>query len=335
MGQQHGGGVVAGPDEAEPDGPPGPRGDAGPPAAAGAGRGDGRGPPLFFFCFSFAGGALEQEADPLQRSALQPLVDRGGVRQGEDARDQRFGVDLALGDQIQEALQVAPLGPADVARRVIKPFDLVVRVVTARAVRAGEPDVQLLLVVGVPGQVQLALADVDHGGPVASQTGRRLDRGVGGAAGHKEHPVGPQAARRGGQVLLDGGQPVGVRSGAEEGAGLLGQPAALRHHVNTDDPHPGGDQQLDDELADQAQADHASGIPELGAGLADALHGDGTDGGEGGHLGADAVGHRHAQVLRYPVDLRMQGKLVAGAGHQLPDLELFRAPPDLGHHARQ
>ncbi len=44
---------------------------------------------------------------------------------------------------------------------------------------------------------------------------------------------------------------------------LLGQPAAFRDRVDADDPHARSDQQLDDQLTDQAEADDARGISEL------------------------------------------------------------------------
>ena len=80
---------------------------------------------------------------------------------------------------------------------------------------------------------------------------------------------------------------------------------------------PRGDEQADDELADQPQADDTRGVTDLGVALAHTLHGDGSDGGEGGQAGVDRIGHRHAEVRRHPVDLGMEGELVARAGDDL------------------
>ena len=117
--------------------------------------------------------------------------------------------------------------------------------------------------------------------------------------------------------------PVVVGRRAQQGAGLLGQPATVLVGIEADHPHPGGHEQLDDQLPDQAQADDARGVPDLDVALADALQGDGAHGGEGGQLGRDAVGHRHAEIGRHPVDLGVERELVAGARHELTDRELL------------
>ncbi len=135
---------------------------------------------------------LEEEADAGQRARAQLLVDLGRVRDREDPRHQRRHVDLLAGDQVDEALEIAALGPADVAGRVVDALQLVPVVVPAGAVGPGEPDVEFLVVVRVPGQVELGLADVDDPGPVAGQPGRRLDRSVGRAAGGEQDVVGAE-----------------------------------------------------------------------------------------------------------------------------------------------
>ena len=122
---------------------------------------------------------------------------------------------------------------------------------------------------------------------------------------------------------------------AQHRAGLLGQPAAVLDHVEPDDADPGGDQQPDHQLADEAQADHARGLAQLDLGAPHAVHGDRPDGGEGGMLGRDAPGDRGAQVDGDPVVLGVQGVLVAGRGDELADPELLGAAPHLDHHAAQ
>ena len=86
------------------------------------------------------------------------------------------------------------------------------------------------------------------------------------------------------------------RRSARDGPRRLGQLAAVLDHVETDDPHARGDQQLDDELTDEAEPDDAGSVAELGLAAPDALHRDRPDGGERGVLGLDAVGYRHAEV---------------------------------------
>ena len=203
----------------------------------------------------------------------------------EGAGDQRLDLDVLARDEVQEAFQVAALGPADVAGRVVDALKLVPFVIPARSVGPGEPDVEFLVVVGVPGQIQAGLADVDDAGAVPGQPGRGLDRRVGGSARGQEHVVGPAAAGDLVERGLYGGHALVVRGRAQHRARLLGQSAALLDHVEPDDPDPGGDEQADHKLADQAEADDHGGVAELDLGAPHAVHGDRTHGGEGGVLG--------------------------------------------------
>ncbi len=51
--------------------------------------------------------------------------------------------------------------------------------------------------------------------------------------------------------------------------------------------------------------------------------------------GLDALGNRHAEVDRHPVDLGVEGELVAGGGDEVTDRELLRAGADLDDDAAQ
>ncbi len=64
----------------------------------------------------------------------------------EPVRRELGRVDSPGSDQIDERLEVALLGPADVAGRKISTALLVVAVVASGAVRAGQPELDLLLV---------------------------------------------------------------------------------------------------------------------------------------------------------------------------------------------
>ena len=277
----------------------------------------------------------EQDPDRLQRAGGQVGVDRDRVLHRERAGDQRPDLEVLAGQQVQEALQVAAFGPADVAGRVVDALQLVPVVVPARAVGPGEPDVEFLVVVGVPGQVELGLADVDHPGPVPGQLGRGLDRRVGGAARGQEDMVGTAATGQLVQRGRHGGQALLVRGRAGHRARLLGQPAASLDHVQPDDPDTGRDQQPDHQLADQAEADDQGGLAELRLGAAHALHGDGAHGGERGVFGGHAPRHRGAQVDRDPVVLGVQRELVAGRRDQLAGLELLGPRAHLDDHSAQ
>ena len=328
VGQQHRRGVVARPDEAH--GQRALLGRRGGPArgrdhrAHGARRG-----------LRHRGRVLQQHPHRGHRARGQALVGRGGLLDRERAGDQGLDLDLLVRQQVKERLDVAPLGPPDVARRVVDALQLVALVVPAGAVGPGEPDVQLLVVVGVPGQVEPGLADVDDPGPVPGQLHRGLDRAVGRAARGQEHVVGAAAAGQLAQRLLDRGDALVGRGGAGGGAGLLGPQAAVLEHVQPDHPDPGRDQQPDHELADQAEADHAGGLAQLRLGPADAVHGDRADGGEGGVLGLHLTGHGHAHVDRDPVVLGVQRVLVPGRGDQLADVELLGALAHLDDHAAE
>ena len=251
----------------------------------------------------------------------------------EDAVDERRHLQLVARDQVEERLQVPLLGPADVAGRVVNAVELVPGVVPARPVGPGEPDVEFLLVVGVPRQVELHLADVDDPGAVAGQLHGRLDRAVAVAAGGQEHVVRAAAAGDLGELGEHGVQV--VRRPGRHGAGLLRQPAALGHRVDADRLHAGRREQPDHQLADQAEADDGGGLAELHLGAAHALHRDGGHGGERGVLGQHPGGDSRAQVDRHPVVLGVQRLLVAGAGDELADLELLRALANLGDDAAQ
>ncbi len=194
----------------------------------------------------------EQHRHGLQIAVLQAPVRLHGVVEVGDVGDQRLHVDAAAGEEIEEARQIAALGPAHVADRVVPPLQLVLRVVTAGSVTAGEPDVELLLVVRVPGQVQTALADVDDPAAVPAEPGGQLDGLVVGAAGGQIHLVHAVTAGEFGDGGLHG-RGRGIAAG--RGAQPLGEFAAHRIGVDADDAHPGGGQQLHHQLSDQPEAD--------------------------------------------------------------------------------
>jgi len=74
-------------------------------------------------------GVLEQDPHRGQRARRQILVDGAGLLDREDAGHERRDLDLLAGDEVQEALKVAPLGPADVAGRVVDALKLIAVVV--------------------------------------------------------------------------------------------------------------------------------------------------------------------------------------------------------------
>ena len=280
-------------------------------------------------------GVLEQEPDAFQRSGAQLLVGCLRVLDRTDGGDQGPHVDRVAGDQVEEAAEVPALGPPDVSRGVVDALELVAVVVPARPVGPREPDVELLLVVVVPRQVEPGLADVDDRGPVPGQPRSELDRPVGAAPRRDQHVVGTEAAGGAAADLLDVGGAVRVGPGARQRTGLLRHPAACLHGVDADHPHAGGDEQPDHQLPDQPEPDDAGQLTELGLRPTDALHGDRPHRRERGVLRVDTVGHLDDQVGRHPVHLGVQRELVAGRGDQVADLELLGAGADLDDDAAQ
>ena len=96
---------------------------------------------------------LEQHANRLEGARLQVLVHLGRIHHWEYGVDESGHLQLAPRDEVEEGLQVPLLGPANVSGRVIDAVDFVAGVIPARSVGPGEPDVELLLVAGVPRQV--------------------------------------------------------------------------------------------------------------------------------------------------------------------------------------
>ena len=281
------------------------------------------------------GRVLEQDAHRLERARGQVGVDGGRVLQREDAGDERLHLDLLARDQVEEALQVAPFGPADVAGGVVDALELVSVVVAPGSVGPGEPDVEFLVVVGVPGQVQLGLADVHDAGAVPGQPGRGLDRPVGRPAGGQEDVVGPATAGDLGERPLDRVDAVADGRGAQRRPGLLGQPAALLDHVEPDDTDPGRDQQADHQLADQAEADDAGRVAQAGPRHAARRASRWRRRWRRRRARAGPLGDRGAQVGRDPVVLGVQRVLVARRRDQLADPELLGPLSYLGDHAAQ
>ena len=121
---------------------------------------------------------------------LQQLEGPFSLREGEAVGDELGRPHLALGDQAQEGFHVALLGPANLADRVVEPMELVVRVVAARPVGAGESQLELLLVQGRSRQLQANVADDHHPAPVAREGGRQQHRIVRFGGGADEHRIG-------------------------------------------------------------------------------------------------------------------------------------------------
>ena len=260
---------------------------------------------------------------------------RGRLLDRERARDEEFDRERFALDKVDEAGEVAALCPTDVARGVVDAVELVPFVVTARSVRAREADVELLLVVRVPREVEAGLADVDNPGAVAGDARRDVHRVVRRAAGRDEHVVGAEAAgcRRDHRFNLR--DPFGVGRRARKRACCFRRPATSSDNIESDDPDTCSNEQLHHELADEAEPDHARQLAELHLGAAYAVHCNGANGREGGVLGRHSDGHWHAEVHGHPVHFRVQGVVVTCARDELTDRVLLGARSDLFDDAAQ
>ena len=278
---------------------------------------------------------LEEEADTLQDARAELLVHAGRILEREDPGDEGLGIDFFSCYRIDKAVKIASLGPPHIASWVVDSFDFVLRVISAGTVRAGEPEVEFLLVVIIPRQIQLHLANVDHRCSVPCEACRKFHRLIGGTSSNEENAVGTKSARGFEQRLFHCPRSVVVRRSAQKSAGLLRQTASFLVWVQSDHLNAGGHEQLHDQLPDQTQADNARGISDLDVSLANPLQSDRAHSGKCRQLRRHAIGYGHTEIGRYPVDFGMKGKFIAGACHQLTDGELLSPFSHLEHHTRK
>ena len=116
---------------------------------------------------------------------------------------------------------------------------------------------------------------------------------------------------------------------ADQRTEALGQRAAVGVGVDADHPHAGRHQELHHELADEAEADDQRELAELRLAPADALHRDRADRAERRVPGSTPAGHAARRGSWDPVQLGVQGVLVARAGHEVADRDVRDAIADL------
>ena len=192
---------------------------------------------------------VEQDADrPVLRGErgvrLARVLDR--VRRV----DERLHAERPRRDQAQHLLEVAALGPAHVAERVVVALLLVGRVVAAGAVRGRDQEVDLLLVDLVALDADRDVADQhDPALPPARLEGLVEEPRVAPGGGH-DHRVRPAALR----PLEDAGHEVALGDGEAliEAQGL-GARHAIGAHVDADDDGARRVQHLRGDLAQQAR----------------------------------------------------------------------------------
>ena len=218
-------------------------------------------------------GIPEEHGDAAWRRGQRVVAGRRLVRRklaGHEISDSQ----RPLGDELQNGLHVPTLGPAHIGQRVVDPPLFVGGVIAPRSRGARHHQVELLPVERLPEQVHADAPDDDH-----AATGPR----------HLEALVHRLAALRPGRqqdgVRADAGCVAEhgfhrIRLAGDDsalGAQALGEPDPVLHHVDPDHASPGGSQDLHREEADEAEPHHDDRLPELGAGPAHAVEGDGAE----------------------------------------------------------
>ena len=195
--------------------------------------------------------------------------------------DQRLHAQRALADLAQHLLEVAALGPAHVAERVVLALLLVARIVAAGPIRSRDQEVDLFLVDLVALDPDRHVAD-EHDAALAAAglEGLVEQPRVAAGRGH-DHSIGALAARaledaRGELALADGEAAVEAER--------LGPRDAVWPHVDSDHHRAGRLQHLHRDLAEQAQSQDRDPIAQARLGAAHALQRDRSKRAEGGLL---------------------------------------------------
>ncbi len=242
---------------------------------------------------------FQQDPQRARRARHQP-IGLGRRLDGEAVRDQGLHVQAPARHQVKHRLEVALLGPADQAERIVAAPGLVLGVVPARAVGARHLERQLLLVEVRPRELQPRDPDQHDAAALAAHQGGLVDRIAALGAGGDQHRVQAAPARdalgRRDRILAR----AEVRRLRAEPAG---QGQALGVHVQAQDPAAVASQDLHRHQPDQAQARHRHRLAERRLDQPDPLQGDRAQHGEGGLVVADRIGHAGAQVDRRRDDL--------------------------------
>ena len=236
-------------------------------------------------------------------------------------------VDPPRGDQPQELLHVAVLGPAHVRQRIVAPLLLVRRVVTSGTVGARHVELNFLQVHVVPGELHAHRAHDTDAAAVAAEAqrvlrrrrrfrGRRHNRAIHAApVGKAAHPF--QRRRSCNPVIR-------------------AQPARQVHapRVQVDAHHHAALQphQLRHQLTHQAQPDHRHHVAQFDARRAHRVHRDAAQRGEAGVLARHPFGHPRRQVASHQDRLAVP-RAFAAVRHALADLEIGHRGVPRRHHA--
>ena len=114
-------------------------------------------------------GIAQQHGEALRRRIEDGVVGFRRFVQRKLVGDQRAHIDASRGDEAQELLHIAVLGPAHVGQGIIAPLFLVGRIVAARAVGARHVQLDFLEVHVVPGELHAHCADDADAPAVAAE----------------------------------------------------------------------------------------------------------------------------------------------------------------------
>lgn len=252
--------------------------------------------------------------------AAQQVIRARRLVEGNAVRDQRAHVESAVGQHIEHRLEIALLGPAHEAQRIVPALLLIRRVVAARPVRARHLERQLLLVEVRPIQLQPRHAHQHDAAALAAHLrglGHRLARRGGCRDDDAVHA--PPAAERqpGRDRILAQARIAGFRPE------LRGQLQLLRVEIDGQHAAAVGTQQLHGQQADQAHAGHDEGLAQRGFGQADALQPDGRDDGEDGGFVVDLVRNARTEIAGHAHHIGVR----AVRHDPVADLEALHARP--------
>ena len=203
---------------------------------------------------------------------------------------------------------------------------LIGRIVASRAVRHGQPQLELAPVERLAVDRHADHADHDDTALAdATDLGGRVDRLVGFRRRRDDDGVGAmsrgEAGDRRGKSLAD----------RDIGAELTGELRSPVVRIEAEHAAAVGLEQLHGEQADEPEPHHDEPLAQRRRRDPHPLQGDRAERDEARVLVVDAGRDRHRQVLRDRVDLRMVGEPGAGAGDAVADRDAGHPAADLDH----
>src|SRR5690606_19065946 len=211
----------------------------------------------------------------------------------EPGRDQSFDIELPRGHQIQHRLEIALLGPAHEANRIVLTTFLVGRVIAPGAVAAADLEGKLLLVEVRTGQLQTSNAHQHDTAALAAHLCGLADWFVALRRGGDDHRIHSTTAGEG----LCRRQHIFTSTKVHNfSTKPLGHLQAKWIEINAQYPAPMRTKHLDSEQANETQTGDHHTFTQGGVNQTDTLQSDGGKHGKGGCLVRHILGNLGAQV---------------------------------------